>query len=237
MNLVLIFNTDFIGENKVRLSDRRFKHIASILKAGQGQTLQVGLLNGLLGTGQITEISADHVELAVHLSTPPPQPVSITVILALPRPKMIRRIIQNIASIGVKELYFINSFHVEKSYWQSPALEPHAIREHLITGLEQGKDTVLPEVHLRKRFKPFIEDELPSIVKDAQTRLVAHPYDSQPCPQSIKTDTVIALGPEQGFSPYEIERFIDNKFSSISLGDRILKVEIALTFMLGKLCG
>ncbi|PCI46825.1 MAG: 16S rRNA (uracil(1498)-N(3))-methyltransferase [Moraxellaceae bacterium] len=236
MNLVLIFESDFIRENTVRLKERRLEHIQNILQAEPGQTLKVGFLNGLIGLGKVTEITQQFVDLEVELYDNPPASIPITAILALPRPKMVRRIIQNIASIGVKELYFINSYHVEKSYWQSPALKAETIREHLIHGLEQGQDTVMPNVHLRKRFKPFMEDELPSIAQNAKLRLLAHPYNSQPCPQELEGNTIIALGPERGFTKYEADKFIDNQFKPTSLGKRILKVEIALTFLLGKLC-
>lgn len=236
MNLILIFESDFVRENTVRLKARRFEHIQNILQAKQGQTLKVGFLNGSIGLGQVVEINKQFVDLDLKLFDSPPASIPITVILALPRPKMVRRIIQNIASIGVKELYLINSYHVEKSYWQSPALKTETIREHLIQGLEQGQDTVMPNIHLRKQFKPFMEDELPSIAKKAKLRLLAHPYNSQPCPQETEENAVIALGPERGFTKYEADKFIDNQFKPTSLGKRILKVEIALTFLLGKLC-
>lgn len=236
MNLILISEIDFISKNVIQLKERRFNHIKNVLKARPGDTLKIGSINGLMGTGRVTKIDPCHAIVEVDLSTPPPMAIPTTVILALPRPKMTRRIIQNIASIGIKELYFINSFHVEKSYWQSPALKKDKIEEYLINGLEQGIDTILPNVHLRTRFKPFMEDELPEVIKGSTIRLLAHPYDSQPSPQGIKENAVIALGPERGFTSYEVEKFKDQKFAPISLGKRILKVETALTFILGKLC-
>ena len=74
-----------------------------------------------------------------------------------------------------------NSSRVEKSFWQSPFLQPEALEQQMILGLEQARDTLMPEIHLRKRFKPFVEDELGEIIKGSQA-LVAHPLTEVPCP-------------------------------------------------------
>src|SRR5690606_26111522 len=108
-------------------------------------------------------ISPGAVRLHCKLTEPPPSPLPITLLLGLPRPKMLKRILQSATVLGVKNIYLINSYRVEKSYWQTPFLSEKAIREQLVLGLEQGCDTVLPQVHLVKRFKPFVEDELPNI--------------------------------------------------------------------------
>jgi 16S rRNA U1498 N3-methylase RsmE len=98
----------------------------------------------------------------------------LTLLLALPRPKMLKRILQTVATMGVERLVLMNSYRVEKSFWDSPFLQPQAIEDELTLGLEQGKDTVLPQVILEKRFKPFVEDRLPALSANS-LRLVAHP--------------------------------------------------------------
>ena len=94
---------------------------------------------------------------------------------------MLRRSLQTIAAMGVKTLYLINSSRVEKSFWQTPLLAPEALEEQLLLGLEQAKDTLMPEIHLRKLFKPFVEDELAEIIKGSQA-LVAHPITRRALP-------------------------------------------------------
>ena len=104
----------------------------------------------------------------MRLDRPPPAPAPVRLLLALPRPKALRRVLQGVAAIGVKHVVLLNSWRVEKSYWASPALAPAALREQLVLGLEQGGDTRLPRVELRRRFKPFVEDELPALLGDAR---------------------------------------------------------------------
>jgi RsmE family RNA methyltransferase len=136
--------------------------------------------------------------------------------------------------MGVKEIYLINAYRVDKSYWSTPVLSESSIREHLILGLEQAGDTQLPKVHLRKRFKPFVEDELPSLVNNKRA-LIAHPYNATMCPEPSDEETLIAIGPEGGFIPYEVDLMQQQGVQAIHLGERILRVETAVPVLLSRL--
>ena len=81
---------------------------------------------------------------------------------------MLRRTLQSISSLGVKQIYLINSARVEKSFWQTPFLSDEALHNELALGLEQARDTVMPEIYQRKLFKPFVEDELSEIIGNSQ---------------------------------------------------------------------
>jgi RsmE family RNA methyltransferase len=237
MNIILIEPSDFIASNKVLLNDRRFQHILTVHKVAVGNTLKVGLTGGKRGVAQVLEIDNNSVILQTNLNSPALQALPLTLILALPRPKMLKRILQSIASLGVKEIYLINSYRVEKSYWSSPVLTDRSIQEHLLIGLEQAGDTILPKVHLCKRFKPFVEDLLPVIAANSR-KIVAHPYKAKPInslKDSTSQNTVLAIGPEGGFIDYEIEKLIQLDFEPLSLGDRILRVETAIPYCLAKL--
>jgi len=158
MNLLLLYPEDFVGLNHVRLTDHRMQHLLSVKKIALNDTVEVGLLNSRLGQGRVIAIEEHWVELETTFDREPIEPLAANLILALPRPKMLKRILQTISSMGVKKLSLIHSAKVEKSYWQSPWLELEKMQQHLILGLEQAKDTVMPEVNLYPRFKPFIED-------------------------------------------------------------------------------
>jgi len=234
MNLILLNHDDFITENQVRLSGRRLEHIRTIHRAQADTQLRVGLLNGKMGQGLITHIDSDFVELSVVLTQPPPRNLPVTLLLALPRPKMLKRVLQSITSLGVKQIYLMNSQRVEKSFWSSPVLEPEQLHEQLLLGLEQARDTLLPEIHLRKLFKPFVEDELPAISKGTRA-LVAHPASEQIAALEPNQPTTLAIGPEGGFIPYEVEKLVACGFSPFSLGERILRVETAVPVLLSQL--
>jgi RsmE family RNA methyltransferase len=236
MNLILLEDTDFSSPDQVHLTGRRLQHIRSVHQAEVGQLLRVGKLNGLMGEGRITRIDEERIELQVKLTSPPPKPLPVTLLLALPRPKMLKRILQGITALGVKQIYLLNSYRVEKSFWGSPLLQPENLREHLRLGLEQARDTILPEVHLRSRFKPFVEDELPQLCADTRA-LVAHPVNQATAQLETGVPTTLAVGPEGGFIRYEIDKFKECGFRAFSLGERILRVETAVPVLLSRLMG
>lgn len=234
MNLILLFEDDFNAPGEVRLHDRRLTHIREVHRAEPGAHLKVGMLDGAMGTGCLLSISEQEAIIRVELDTQPPPPLPLTLILALPRPKMFKRTLQAVASMGVKDLWLINSYRVDKSYWGSPLLTEAGLREQLLLGLEQAGDTALPNVHLRKRFKPFVEDELPSLCQDKRA-LLAHPYNARPCPSASNEPSVLAVGPEGGFIPYEVEKLTEAGLSPVHLGPRILRVETAVPVLLSRL--
>ena len=236
MNLLLLDDADFVGVDRVILRDRRLTHLHDVHRADAGDALRVGRLGGLMGSGRILRLETGEAELQVAFDQPPPAKLPLTLLLALPRPKMLKRVLQTVASLGVPRLVLLNSYRVEKSFWQTPFLSPEAIREQLLLGLEQARDTVLPEVSIEKRFKPFVEDRLPALAADS-LGLVGHPGDYPACPRGLPLDqpVTLAIGPEGGWIPYEVEKLAEAGLQPVQLGERILRVETAVTALLARL--
>ncbi len=234
MNLLLLEDADFIAANRARLEGRRLKHLHEVHRAEAGDSLRVGRLGGSMGQGHLLRLDPDMAELEVTLDQPPPAKLPLTLLLALPRPKMLRRVLQTVAAMGVPRLVLLNSYRVEKSFWQTPFLEPEAIREQLILGLEQARDTQLPDVLIEKRFKPFVEDRLPALAAGT-LGLVGHPGDFPACPRAVERPVTLAIGPEGGWIPYEVEKLQAAGLQPVQLGERILRVETAVTALLARL--
>ena len=233
MNLLLI-SEDQCNDPIVTVSGRQLEHLLSVQRAQVGDSVRIGRLNGLMGCGIIKTLNADLATLEINLDNPSPTAVPLTLILALPRPKMLRRTLQTIAAMGIKTLYLVNSSRVEKSFWQTPMLRPEALQEQLVLGLEQARDTIMPKIYLRKLFKPFVEDELGRIITGSRA-LVAHPATVVPCPIDCQTAVTLAVGPEGGFIPYEVEKLNEIGFESVHLGPRILRVENAVPALISRL--
>ncbi len=142
--------------------------------------------------------------------------------------------LQSVTALGVKRIVLINSWRVDKSYWKSPVLDAGSLLEHQILGLEQARDTILPTVEVQPRFKPFVEDSLPDLAKGTLA-LLAHPYAAQPCPADIKQHATLVIGPEGGFTDYEVEKMIDAGLTAVHLGTRSLRVETAVSALIGRL--
>jgi RsmE family RNA methyltransferase len=203
-------------------------------QAQPGDIIKVGLLGGLMGEGRILSLHAERAELQVTFTQKPPAKLPLTLLLAMPRPKMFRRILQHCATLGVADIILFNSYRVEKSFWQTPFLQPKHIEENLLLGLEQARDTIMPTVRIEKRFKPFVEDQLPEIAAGS-LGLVAHPGDFAQCPRQVIQQVTLAIGPEGGWIPYELEKLVAAGLQPVQLGERILRVETAVTALIGRL--
>lgn len=233
MNLLLLQPSDFTGADTVQISDTRAQHIRKVLRAELGQQLRCGVLNGQLGSAEITGLGST-IELRVNLNTPAPAKLPLTLLLALPRPKAARRIIRSATELGVEKIVLLNSYRVDKSYWQSPLVDDAHLHAAMLEGLEQCGDTQLPSIERATRFKPFVEDVLPALLQHRQG-LLAHPYHSQGVPAASNQPRLLAIGPEGGFIPYEVEKLLAAGMQGFSLGPRILKVETAVPSIIGRL--
>ena len=239
MNLILLHPDDFAPDGSVRLTGRRARHVHEVHRARVGDELTVGRENGPVGRGTVLFVGPDEVRLSVLLLEDPPPPAGLDLLLAMPRPKVLRRVLQSAAALGARRIVLVNAARVEKSYFDTPFLAPTEIERNLVLGLEQARDTVLPEVSARPRFRPFVEDELEALwPRQDTTRLVAHPGSADVGaalgPGGAASLSVLAIGPEGGWVPFELELLETHGFARFGLGPRILRVETAIPFAFGQ---
>ncbi|MCH7329045.1 16S rRNA (uracil(1498)-N(3))-methyltransferase [Acinetobacter modestus] len=235
MNIVLlepnqITTTDNIWQIE---NPRQLQHLQQHIQLNCGDTLKVGVRNGQRYLTEVVSISEQQIRIRPIQVEAIPAKLPVHLILALPRPKVLRRIIMDAVTLGVQRISLIHSYRVDKSYWQSPFLQQ--LDDYVTLGLEQAGDTIAPEIQLYKRFKPFVEDVLPTFISDEKPAYVAHPYAEQHMPYAIQHSCCLLVGPEGGFIPYEVDLLIKNGCQAMSLGDRILRTETAVSHILGRL--
>lgn len=234
MNLLLLEADDLCPDGTARVAGRRAAHLREVIGVDVGTTVVAGMLDGAVGAATVLALEANAVLLALQLDSPPPPRLDVRLILALPRPKSLRRIAQGCAAMGLRALHLVNTWRVEKSYWSSPLLDPGNMRRELMLGAEQGRDTILPEVHLHKRFRPFVEDELPA-VSAVTVRLVGDIAAARACPAAVADPVTLVIGPEGGLIPFEIDLLVGIGFNPVTVGRRALRVEQAVPALLGRL--
>ncbi len=232
MNLLLLRDADFRADGTVRLTGRRLLHARAVLRAAAGDVLRVGQLGGQVGTAEVLRLDDSELVLRPVLREPPPPRAGVDLIMAMPRPKALRKVLPAAASLGVDRIVLVNAARVEKSYFDSRVLSKDVVEELLVLGLEQARDTRLPEVLIRERFRPFVEDELDAF-SPGTSRLVAHPGAADA--PAIGGRVVLAIGPEGGWVPFEIDLLRAHGFLPFSLGLRTLRVEVALPYAMGEL--
>ena len=240
MNIILFKKSDYINKSEIIIKDKKkYKHIIKVLKANIGDSIKIGLINDLLGIGIIKNIDKTEktITLKVELNKKPPKKLNTILILAMVRPKSLKKALHIAISMGIKEIIIIKTWKVDKSYWSSPLLFEESLNEVSIEALEQAKDTIMPKIRIKKLFKPFIEDEL-SLLMSNKRGIVAHPIAQNSffdINNNLSNIDYLAIGPEGGFIDYEINKFKSIGFEILKLNERILRVEYAIPVILSRL--
>lgn len=234
MNLILLLPEDLVAPDLARLTGRRLVHVLNVHRAQVGEDLTVGMLGGNMGRGRVRNLDEKALELELSLDQAPPPKLPLTLVIAVPRPKVLNRVMAAAASLGVARIVLLNAWKVEKAYWASPRMQLENLRDQMMLGLEQAKDTVLPELHLARLFRPFVEDELPSLLAGG-TGLMAHPGMGQTAPNVRVAPITLAIGPEGGWIEAEVQSLLMAGLRPLDLGPRILRTETALAVLVGHL--
>jgi RsmE family RNA methyltransferase len=175
------------------------------------------------------------LRLRVVLDTDPPPRAGVSLVLAIPRPKALRRVIPAVASLGVDRVVLVNAARVEKSYFDSSILDAATLDALIDLGLEQARDTRPPLIEIRERFRPFVEDELDAWAGES-ARFVPHPAAAAVLTRvEPGRPVVLAIGPDGGWVPFEITLLERCGFVPVSVGPRVLRVEVAVSYILGRL--
>ncbi len=244
MNLIIVAPDELDPAGAVTLSGVRARHLTSVLRVTPGQPVRLGILDGPFATGVVTT-AADVVTLQCTLDREAPAIPRVDVLLALPRPKVLRRLWAQLAALGVGRVMLTNAERVERNYFDTHVLDPATYRPLLIEGLQQARDTRLPRVSVHRRFRLLVEDELAGL-SDAGRRLVADPSGRASIGQVLGRAPVgpaaagaspagrvlLAVGPEGGWNPFEVELLAAQGFQAVSMGRRTLRSDTACVALL-----
>ncbi|MBO7299551.1 MAG: 16S rRNA (uracil(1498)-N(3))-methyltransferase [Kiritimatiellae bacterium] len=233
MNIILLEKSELSSENIAVLDGRRFEHIKNVLRAVPDDLLRVGIVGEKRYQARLLDMGESSCTIKIEDELPSFSEPRLDLILALPRPKCMKRLWAQLSAIGFKRIFIVNAEKVEKVYWGSTTLAEDVYKPLLLEGLEQCGDTVLPEVCFVKRLRPFLEDEALKLF-DNQQKIIAHPYDGKI--ESVSQEElagknerrVVAIGPEGGWNDFELGLFAQSGFKSLSLGERILRTDTAV---------
>lgn len=231
----IIFTQDEMGaDGTLHLNDQRAAHIIKILQARLGDVIRVGMVDGLCGTAEIEKISSGSCILRPHLTHEPPAPSPVTLTMALPRPKVARRIISFCASAGIQHVVFFRSWRVEKSYFQSPLLSPESLDRAIREGLSQGGGTRRTKVEIIPLFTTFLDDHFP-VLRQGKNCYLAHPGKGLAAEAPAHAESLLCIGPEGGFIEREVRSILEAGCIGISPLPWILRSEDAVPWFLGYL--
>ena len=255
MNIILLRQEELSDGNfSFAKTDERFLHIKKVLKLGAGAVFKAGIIDGEKGAAEITSFSDELLTARFtasedagggdDVSVLPP----IRLILGFPRPIQLRRILRDVAGLGIEALYLTGTELGEKSYLKADIAAETEIERLLIDGCSQAGDTHIPKVyraysvrHFFDRYEDDIRPDHLRAVLDVPFQ-IEHAHSEQgdtlcipvmyPLPQlqwDGKQTLWLAVGNERGWSLNERLLFAKKQFTAYTMGQRILRTETAVT--------
>jgi 16S rRNA (uracil1498-N3)-methyltransferase len=241
VNLVLLGETEVAPDGAAILGGDRARHLREVLNVARADTVRIGIIDGPIGVGTVSTVDHATVTLQCTFGDVPPRP-RVDLMLAVPRPKVLRRLWAQLAALGVGRIILTNAARVERNYFDTHVLTPECYRPLLIEGLQQARDTRVPQVTIHRRFRVLIEDELGGMVGSAK-RLVADPragnsvtmrQESGDSGQGAGAQRLLlAVGPEGGWNDFELALLESHHFRRVSMGPRTLRTDTACIALLG----
>ena len=230
MNLLLLEPDQLSAEGVISLAGPQARHVLTVLGTVPGDEVRVGLLNGPLGRGRVVATRDDSVDLLCTFDSTIQEPPRVDLLLALPRPKVLRRLWSQLAALGVGQIILTNAARVERNYFDTHVLTAACYRPLLIEGLQQARDTRLPSVSIHRQFRVLVEDDLDRLAPRA-SRLAAHPGDARTIADVLRDRSaervLLAVGPEGGWNDFEVEMLRAHGFVTTGLGTRTLRTDTA----------
>jgi RsmE family RNA methyltransferase len=236
MNLILVDRAELAADHSVVLSGARADHIRHVLHASMGDAVRLGVIDGGMGVGTVVSIAEDRVELRCAIDWEVPARPRVDVLLALPRPKVMRRLWAQLAALGVGQVILTNAEKVERDYFDSHVLQEEGYRPLLVEGLQQARDTRVPVVSVHKRLKVLVEDDLDALCPHMR-RIVAHPGGEISIARALSTAgeherVLVAIGPEGGWNDFELDLLDTHGFTRVGMGPRTLATTTACIALL-----
>ena len=187
---------------------------------------------------RVIAVDDGNVTVACEFDTRIPDRPPVDLLLALPRPKVMRRLWAQLAALGVGRIILTNAGRVERNYFDTHVLTEPCYRPLLIEGLQQARDTRVPLVTIHRQFRKLVEDEIDTL-SDADIRLMAHPdpggseviVSGTPLIQGRRR-ALLAVGPEGGWNDFERELLRSHRFDTVALGPRTLRTDTACVALL-----
>lgn len=238
VNLLLLDPGELDDRGGCVLVGRRARHAIEVLKVTPGARVRAGIVRGGRGEAVVEQVEQGRVILTLGEVGGSPAPPRVSLVLAMPRPKVVGRALQIAASMGVARIDLINAWRVDKTYFQSKRATPEALADDLRLGCEQGATTWLPDLAMHRLLMPFLRQELPARMGAGTVALLAHPRDAVPIEQVVPrgdSEVVLAIGPEGGWIDREVASFTERGFTPVSLDAHVLRVEAAVAAALAQL--
>ncbi len=252
MNRVLLYQHELYPDTEgffvfsFEKQDERYRHIKKVLRLTEGDRFKAGVINGKKGTADIIAFSPSRLTARFTGKEESQALYPIRLLLGFPRPIQLRRILRDVAGLGIETLCLTGTDLGEKSYLQADIAEPFMMERLLADGCAQAGETLLPAVHKTASLQAFFSQELYTGTCNPLKAVLDVPFQESGSaflqnkklppqttlshlPWNGKRTLWLAAGNERGWSAAERNLFAQHGFSNYTMGSRIFRTETAVT--------
>ena len=230
MNIVLFENNEI--SYPLKLNDERAQHILKILHKKEGDTFSCGIIKGMAGKAEIIHISEEGIKFSFEPESDGKPLNPLKMIIGFPRPIQLKRLLRDVAALGIQEIHLTGTELGEKSYMKSNLLERGTAYKMLLDGTVQAASTHIPELFLHQNLKECLQEisKNPAELKIALDNVNASENLFSFMQNRVQKFPVIAaIGSERGWTDNERQLLEKSGFTRCSMGQRIMRTETAAT--------
>lgn len=259
MNICL-FTQEEISK-PLNADDPRAQHIIKVLHKGVGDSFYAGVIGGQAGTATITKIGSQAQDAGAETASTPKKgggaihftftPQSdgkplfpLHMIIGFPRPIQLKRLLRDMAALGVSSVRLCGTELGEKSYLKASLSDPAEVYKMLLDGTVQAASAHVPKPCVYQTLAECLDSiggkraqENCSQAKNAAPLLLA--LDNVKPAQSLGAflranppagrPVFAAIGSERGWSPAERALLEERGFVRLGMGNRVMRTETAAT--------
>lgn len=238
MNICLFSENEI--SNPLAIKDERGQHLFKILHKKEGDSFSAGIINGMAGKAIITKISTENIEFTFSPESNGKPLYPIKAIIGFPRPIQLKRLLRDIAALGVSEVHLTGTELGEKSYLKSNLVEHGAAYKMLLDGIVQAAGTHIPQLFMHQNLDECIssmtspntssENELKIALDNIEpTETLVSSLSKYKKTNPPKKNVIAAIGSERGWTNNERLLLEKNGFIRCGMGPRIMRTETAAT--------
>ena len=221
------------------IKDERGEHIIKILHKKEGDTFSAGVINGMAGTATIKKIENGEITFDFAPDSEGKNLYPLKMIIGFPRPIQLKRLLRDIAALGVQEVHLTGTELGEKSYMQSNLVEHGTAYQMLLDGTVQAASTHVPDLFLHKTLRDCLESVIPEKEQCDNAKILKLCMDNINPKGSLFSVLqeqyekpaliVAAIGSERGWTQKEREMLESAGYLRVGMGPRVMRTETAAT--------
>jgi 16S rRNA (uracil1498-N3)-methyltransferase len=205
------------------LTGEQATHLARVLRAQPGQIFDV-VAYGFLHRAEITSVSPEKVDFLMHEELEADAALPLHLYLAIFKFDHLEWAIEKATELGVASITPILARRTEKHLAQASSKRVERWRRIAREASQQSRRTDVPTIADPIILKLALEAE-----KSPTRVLLSETEQNTTLDEALAqaTTTALAIGPEGGWTPEEMNLFTQHTWTHVTLGPRILRAETA----------